>query len=80
MGRYVDPAQSRFIEIAEEFVRRLEASDDPAERALLPEARRTLRALKTPRPPKVRKSEEVLRHQHRQLLRAVAEIDAAGEL
>ena len=75
------PSHVRFVELAEQLVRDLEASTDPEKRALLPDARRALRAVQTPRPPRrTRKSEEVLRHQHRQILRAVAEAEATGDL
>lgn len=74
-------AQLRAVELAERLVRDLEHNPEPWARQLLPDARRTLRALKAPKPPKrVRKSEEVLKHQQAQILRAVAVADASDEL
>lgn len=71
-------AQRRAVEMAEELVTALEKSGDAK---LLREARKTLRDLRDPKPPrKVRKSPEVLRHQASRIRLDVATADATGEL
>ena len=73
--------QRRALDMARRTVEALEANPEPWARELLPEARRALRSLQAPRPVKrVRKSEEVLRHQQAEILRSVAVADATGEL
>ncbi|WP_432129594.1 hypothetical protein [Streptomyces tendae] len=81
MSPDLDDAQRRALEVAERLVRDLEANPEQWARKLLPEARRALRSLRAPKPPRrVRKSEEVLRHQQTEILRAVAVADATGDL
>ncbi|MER7234029.1 hypothetical protein ABT348_24140 [Streptomyces olivaceus] len=65
------------METAERLVRDLEASDDPAKRRLLPEARKVLRLLRDPSKAKRRvpASEEVCRHRAQRIRRAVQELD-----